>query len=173
MEALLEFVLNHSSLLHSGAFEGQNGSHARVLVGAPGTGKSFLLRHYAEVCELVFPSLVPVYITCDRWKDSNEVTLSVLQVAAQELKKRGLVQAEDIVGASSPGHLPLLVERVLTTNNRKLLLIVDELDMLYRLQPRGPYGDREAFAAASRSIDELAGLGDQTSGLVSAGPHRQ
>jgi hypothetical protein len=149
---LTEFLLDHVQGLSKPRGFPMNGVHARVLLGAKGSGKTTLLRHFVEVTEVLFPDVVAVYVSCTD-ADHEHLLLPV----ARHLARVGIIRHDgDVDVALKENKLHELVLGSLEQSCRKLLLVVDELDQLYRCVPE----DQEAYIPARRSLTSLACLGD-------------
>ncbi len=148
---LMEFLLQHLEGLSLGY--PTNGVHARTLVGAKGTGKSTLLRHFVEVVEALHPEVVAAYVTC-----TDSGTEHLLLPVARHLVHLNIIDSHSSVDAAVDGSkLHDLIMQSLYEKGKKLLLVVDEMDQLYRCIPQ----DAATFIPARRSLSSLASLGDR------------
>ena len=156
---LLSTLVHHCSQLAAGAYVGINGSSCRTLVGARGIGKSALLRAFARVAASAFPSVITLYVSgaglLDPSSSFHAAGLpSLLEAAAAE---RGVVLRGG--HASSNGGL----DDALSAHGLRLLLLVDEVDELYRV----PSEQRSARAHIMQTLGRLGSMGDSTTGLYS------
>lgn len=157
-QELIKALVLHSSRLHSNDFRGSNGSHARLLQGAKGIGKTTVLRAYVDLCEAAFPSVIAIYVSFNEIGASPFATRGLLDVVADTLRSRGVHVATD-----GREELKVAIARALLETDKRVLLLVDEIDELYRVAP----GDAAAFAAGFQSLSALAWMGDRTLGLFS------
>ena len=144
--ALLEVLVSHARALCDGAFKGSNGAPCRTLVGARGIGKTTMMRAFALVAASAFPGLLPVYLSGQgllmptHALQRAHLPALLGAIAARE----GL--AFDAVTLYSPG--------------KRLLLLVDEFDDLYRAPPSEPVLAHNVLA----TLEALKSLGDRTAG---------
>ena len=122
--ALLRELVTRARALAAGGYKGSNGGPCRTLVGARGIGKTAVLRAFALVAPSAFPSLLPVYLT-----------------------GQGLMQREHVLQA---GHLQAVLSAAAAQQRlpldrltklpagRRLLLLMDEFDDLYRAPASAP-----------------------------------
>mmetsp|Transcript_21959 Transcript_21959/g.32019 ORF Transcript_21959/g.32019 Transcript_21959/m.32019 type:complete len:167 (+) Transcript_21959:27-527(+) len=59
---LLTSVHNKCDLLTKNRFVGRNGSHARLVCGPDGVGKSTVLETYSKLCSNYYPDVLPIYV---------------------------------------------------------------------------------------------------------------
>lgn len=160
-QQILIALVHQASLLQQGRFKGSNGAHARLLHGPKGIGKTFMLRAFAAVCQEAFPDVIPVYITFgDKGLRASWLReLDIMEAVAKQLARHGVDVKTD--EDTSP---PVAVFEALERQGKKLLLLVDEIDQLYRVSPQ----DIE-FDSARSSLACLAFVGDRGgAGVVSA-----
>ena len=121
---LVSELVARASSLESGADIGHNGRPCRTIVGARGIGKTTLLQAFTYACKAAFPSLIPIYITAQDLGDQTcfkTVNLRQLLIAA--------ARAHGVEVDESRG--PLALKEALTAADRKMFIIVDEIDQLY------------------------------------------
>jgi hypothetical protein len=156
--ALTKGLVVHASMLSEGAFVGTNGMHARTIVGPKGVGKTTVLRQFVHVCEAAFPNVVPVYVSCNDMAASPLSHQSILRVVAGVLQDRGIISGETIAGATF--MLYQAVVTALRAAGKFVLLVVDELDELYRVAP----SDAGLWGCALVSLANLSSIGNFVTG---------
>ena len=147
--ALLRVLVSHARTLAAGLYNGTNGAHCRTLVGARGIGKSALMRAFALVAPSAFPSLLPVYLTGQ----------GILQ--PQHVLQADHLQSA-VAAAAAQQNVPFVALSNLPTG-RRLLLLVDEFDDLYRVPASAPTLVQNVLA----TLGMLGALGDRTDGNCS------
>lgn len=162
-QEVLRALLWQSARLAGGFFVDNNGAHARLLQGAKGIGKSTMLREFTYVCQTLYPSIVPIYITFNdvKRRDSVMRRMDIMEVIAEQLRLRGIPVAAD-GDIFSPLSVRVTEALAATARARggqplRVLLLVDEIDELYR----EPAGDENALSC----LGNLAYLGDRGTGL--------
>ena len=143
---LLRVLVDHARTLSAGYFKGINGAPCRTLLGARGIGKSALMRAFALVAPSAFPGLMPVYLS------GQGITHPLHALHAGHLQ-------DVLAAAAEQQHLPFNNVRMLPTG-RRLLLLVDEVDDLYRVSAVDPALARRVLA----TLGMLCRLGDRTDG---------
>lgn len=152
---LFEYLLEKTALLSRGAFLGHGAGASETLLGHRGIGKSTTLRAFAAAAPLVCPAVIPVYINF---------------VAGEGTASRVLLMPPLRRSVSSAGvHLPRGaslddVVTALEAAGKFVLLLVDELDVLYSLRVQPPAGDSQP--AAVETLWGLAALGDNPNGRI-------
>jgi hypothetical protein len=126
-------------------------------VGSKGIGKSTVFRSFCGVVPVLFPSVIPIYINF-----TKRPTNHLMSIIADKLKPYNI--SFDAYN-NNPENLHLFVQ-TLIDHNKYLLILADELDQLYRLNPFNP-SDLEEAKAARLTLNQLAYLGDQPTGRVS------
>jgi hypothetical protein len=160
-QQVMEALVHQASFLQANKFKGSNGAHARLLHGPKGIGKTHMLRTFTAVCQEAFPDIIPVYITFNEKSERDNVLRShdIMQVVAQQLAKHGIA-----VQADADTSVSVAVIEALEASGKKLLLLVDEIDQLYRVNSH----DVE-YDAARSSLSNLAFIGDRgNTGVISA-----
>jgi hypothetical protein len=144
---LLRVLVNHARSLAAGYYVGINGAPCRTLVGARGIGKSALMRAFVLVAPSAFPSLLPVYL------NGQDI------LNPQHVLHAGHLQSA-LAAAAALQDLPFCSLSALP-KGRRLLLLVDEFDDLYRV-PANRYPALAINVLTTLSL--LSGLGDRTDG---------
>ena len=148
---LMDFLVHQTTCLNGAAFT-RNGTHARTIVGAKGIGKSTVLTQFVRVAEAAFPNVIAVYAS---YSEPHYDDLMVPVV--KELVKRGVMDV-DWAGRVPDNELVALVLGALRQSGKRLLLVVDEMDQLYRVD----YAQNPDIAkAAYKTLGRLAALGDR------------
>lgn len=124
---LVGFLHDSCDALINNRYVGSNGSHARLIQGPKGIGKSFVLETFAEYCTQVYPNVLPVYLTFNdmRFKGDQLSQNTILEIIFDKMKKEGY-RVEDHAK-------PREISHILKENNKYCLVLVDELDQLYRV----------------------------------------
>lgn len=148
--ALTHFLLHHLSALHRGTFP-VNGTHARTIIGPQGMGKSTVLRQLVRAAEVVFPKVISVYVSFEVPR-LEECMVTV----ARHLVDRGVLGSCTVADAIRTDNLDDTIIDALHSQDRRLLLVVDEVDQLYRVDHAE--NPQEAYAAF-RTLGSLALLG--------------
>jgi hypothetical protein len=134
--------------LRGGNYVKKNGVATRVLVGAKGIGKTVSCRRFLDVGPTIFSELIMVYVNCEEISDSNHVLRRVSLSAAILAKIVPWWNILDILLCSSGSHALL---DWLQRKNKRMIIIVDELDELYKLGchdksiPHATLGNLQAF----------------------------
>ena len=143
-------------MLHSDGFKGKNGIQSSLIQAPKGMGKSTVLKSFKKVCPILFPKIIPIYISYDamRAEGSKLSEHCIANLIKWELEKQGI--------SILPGD-DILVDRIsaaLVASNRYVVLIVDEIDQLYKVTRT----DKEVCKIAHTSLYDLAALGNQCDG---------
>ena len=162
-EELALALASHARRLAAGAFIGVNGCPARTLQGAKGIGKTTMLREFAVAAEAAFPNVIVVYVS---FEGVTRVGMPLaasplLDVVTAALRDRGVdvdyVTPSDLARGY---HQGIQLSHALEDSGKFLLLLVDELDELYKVAPT----DAPLFRMANNSLAELQWLGTQSAG---------
>ena len=157
--AVLGVVLDHARELMRGGFRGRNGLPCRTLVGARGIGKTVILRAFALVAASVFPGLIPLYVSAA----SVQSPCTSFQVApldrfmALAALQRGAAGGGAGAGSSGAPSAPL--EATLRSQGQRMLILLDEVDQLYKLQPGSAAAENVLF-----SMGTLSDLAEEATG---------
>lgn len=141
--------------LSAGRYAGGNGTCCSTILGANGVGKTYSLLIFAEVASAAFPSVIVVYVSYNnvRLPGSPLQTATLLQAVYDTIKDR--------LPALQPTD-PCFANQLLDALSRagmKLLLLVEDVDELYRTQ---------VATSSHGTLAELALLGSQARGVVAA-----
>lgn len=149
--SLLHTLVSHTQQLALGLFRGSVGPACRTLVGAQGIGKTALLRSFSVVAASAFPGVMPLYVSGAGLSSpqSSFQTACLHELAKAALATRG-VRVEQRGGITA----------ALRAHNLRLLLLVDEVDELYRVSDKQPLLQTNVL----RSLGLLGSLGDGDSG---------
>lgn len=149
-------LLGQLKNLHDGKYRRTRGVCCSALVGAKGIGKTACFHAFTMLAKYIRPVIV-LYVTCNsvRTVGSRLAESSLACIIAHELAKQSISVVED-------NELSVCenVVRTLKQQNLKLLVLVDELDQLYKF-------DGYERPAVLATIHELAYFGDQPSGTMS------
>lgn len=156
---LLQVVMHHAGLLAGNKYEHVNGASCRAVVGAAGVGKTNLLRAFTLVCAVLFPKVIPVFVSClgIETPSSSFARADLHQLLFAAAREQGLA----LDGAQGKAHS---LTAALLESDRFIFLVVDELDELYRLRTSS---DPTVRRNALQTLYTLCQLGDNTSGRYS------
>jgi len=146
--SLIEELFRIGGVLNTGVAQGKTGTATRLVVGAPGLGKTTVLDAFAAIGPTVFEDLVVVRIDCTRLGDlfrSTELDEAVVEAVCAAL---------DVPrpSAASGVSASRVLEDLLETREKKLLLLLDESQRLY-----GSAGDEEGALKRQRALGFLDG----------------
>jgi hypothetical protein len=134
---------------------------SRTLLGPRGIGKSTTLRAFAAVAPLVFPNVIPLYISFISRAARSQPLMTTVAAA---LRDNGIrVDDESVDGVAD----------ALYAASKYALLLVDEIDKLYEAPlPPVPwmariFGAGPWLPPAVQTLHDLAHIGDHTSGRFS------
>ena len=82
---IVTFLGIHVEALNKGKFSGQDGVQCRLLTGARGIGKSATLREFTRLCALIYPSIIPIYISFEYIRYSPKLQRTALDDLLIEL----------------------------------------------------------------------------------------
>jgi hypothetical protein len=169
---LLDVLLEHGGMLQENAFIGSNGSHCRLLVAAKGIGKSTVFELFTSLCRAVYPDVIPMYISFNQISQSVFKSKDVVAVVADNLiEAKILSQTEwDTIGVKDSEPFEAITA-ALRRDDKRLFLLVDEIDQLYRA---GPSEIRSVMTAdectvtdsARRTLDGLSAFGNLRNGTI-------
>jgi hypothetical protein len=137
---LLRVFTQFAEGLRDGRFIGTNGPSSQCLVGLRGIGKTNFMRVFMAVCRIAYPSIIPLFVT------GVDILHSRSSFAVASLDELVFATA-----AQNGLHAATLHQlgRMLTSSKQQMLIVLDEIDQLYRV----PRDD----AARRRTIDETIG----------------
>ena len=121
--ALLRELTTRARVLAGEGFKGNNGAPCCTLLGPRGIGKTAVLRAFALVAPSAFPSLLPVYLSGQGIMLQNHVL------------QAGHLQGVLAAAAALQG---LAFEPPFHMAGRRLLILMDEFEDLYRAPPSAP-----------------------------------
>ncbi len=155
---LYDILLYKTRFLCEGRYRQKQGIGSAAIVGSKGIGKTTVLSSYVNLCQLVEPRVLPVFVTMNHIGTRNNPLRkhTLAENVINEVKRHGI----PVRSHGGQPHRELMV--AMRDTGKYLLLLVDELDQLYRLDPKTPAGE-----CANESLFELAFLGDQDTGLAS------
>jgi hypothetical protein len=150
--SLLDTLTGHSRALSAGAFVGRNGVACRTLVGPRGIGKTVVLRAFCAVAASAFPGVVPLYVTCE---GLARPTNSFHAAHLDDL----LVAAAAARGVDVGARRGAALGEALEAARQRVLVVVDEVDELYRVDAAQPRRER-----VLETLGVLGALGGGMSG---------
>lgn len=133
---LLTSVHNKCDLLTKKRFVGRNGAHSRLIQGPKGVGKSTILEAYAKLCTDYHPDVYPIYISFDELniKGSQSGERTIMELVKDQLSKVHGLKIDP-----AEGHIGPQIARALEAANKYVLLIVDEVEEVYRTSESNPH----------------------------------
>jgi hypothetical protein len=162
---LLEALVDHAGVLAAGAFKGSNGTACRMLVGLRGTGKTAMLRAFAAVAPSAFPDLTVLYLSCEGIEHSasplHAAPLGEWLRTAASARSSGVRAHLDAQQQHRRHPSPLNLDAALAASGHRVLVLLDEVDDLYRLSAAYP----AAVASVRDTLAHLGILGSSTTGL--------
>lgn len=148
-----------SNELDMDLYKGKVGIASGTLVGRRGIGMTTTLKNFMNVTPIVFPTIIPIYINYGNVLTNKYLwRRSILQIVADELS------SHDVRVADHKGDVFNQLKAALRKANKHVLLIVDEIDKLYEMNPQ----QCNWFNTLTASLGELALLGDDNSGCFAA-----
>jgi hypothetical protein len=130
---LILALTNYGDDLIHGKFERANGSHSRLIQGPKGVGKTSVLKSFEKLCPVLYPDIIPVYISFD---ETNENSASVITKDLREILIAHVNKALDIDVRTFDGkNLYEKLVNALFEKNKFVFIMVDEIDQLYRCLP--------------------------------------
>ena len=144
--------------LQEGSFAGRNGLATAVFVGTQGIGKSWMLRLFVSVCNALFPNLWAMYSTLDDIVDHPLSSTPLLETVKSRLFGHNIPDPD--------------LFTALAKSNRRLLLILDELDTLYKQDPDqhvGPSPSRNVYLDTLHNLNQFGNNSDGRVAVVLCG----
>lgn len=143
--------------LSTGRWQHGTGSHARALQAPKGVGKSVLLRSFTAVCQSVFPDVIPIYVSYAGFQtDETLQAKPIHEMVLDKLILHGVLNGDEVTGVN--------ISRVLQRSDKRLLLLVDEVDELYRVDDTP---DRKLANLAKACMGSLSSFANLSTGRVS------
>lgn len=152
---LLQTLLDYAADLAGKRCKGSNGGVHVTLTGVRGSGKTVMLQAFSLACNVVFPRVIPVYVTGRATLGSCFKPHDLLQVLIAAARAHGIV----VDHVSSLAALT----RALQEKDCRVLLIVDAIDQLYETTD----ADAELRRNVLESLGLLNALGDSADGVFS------
>jgi len=152
---MYNLIGNYLGNLVNNAYVNKRGVNSRIIVGAKGIGKTTVLSNFVTLAPIFFPQVIPIYITFNNiGVQGGPLTMTHLStVISNLLAKHGVYHNPRLDDSVMAKNL-----HALTNSRRYMLLMVDDIDQLYR-QGRN-------IDLYHSNIAELAYLGNQESGRV-------
>lgn len=154
-KSLYSKLISQSNALINDCFVNRQGESCLCLIGTKGIGKTTSLKTFVTLSKFVVPDLFAIYISFNNFLiDDALLSKTLLTVVMEVLEGLG-VNVRTIRDDES--HTGLHLVNVLLEQKAKLLLLIDELDQLYKVRER----------IALENLHELSYLGNQGTGTVS------
>lgn len=151
---IFDILLRQATNLHNNLYVGSRGEQCSTLVGAKGIGKSTCLQSFVNMAKLLVPDVYTIYISFNNVLSSGSVfdEYSLIGLILHELGNLNPSLSVTIPSAGSKDYLL----KLLVDNKLKVLLLVDELDQLYK-------SNRPSDV---KSLADLAAIGTQPTGRI-------
>lgn len=153
---IFRHLLEVTTKLQNGKWFGSDGAATCTLVGARGMGKSGSLRRFVDVCGVLFPNVLPVYVSYNRVTTSEMCDTTFSSLLCTELNKMGVVPDK---AQNKSDSLMTRIFRGLEKVNMYAFIVIDELDKLYKVR-------ESAVNKHYVHFDEIRTLGGPTAGRV-------
>ena len=151
---IFDILLGYANNLNANAYYNRRGENAITLVGTKGIGKTFSLQAFVKLCPYVVPNIYAVYVNFNNILSSEpEFNYSLITIISLQLRLLGVPvpeMDESVIGAKDN------LLNYLVASNTKILIVVDELDQLYK----------STRTISKITINDLAALGNQPTGKV-------
>eukprot|EP01038_Epipyxis_sp_PR26KG_P016994 gene16994-23340_t len=154
-KGVYDIVLFQALNLSRGNYVNRQGVQSSTMVGAKGIGKTTSLKTFAHICKYIVPNVCVVYISFNNILENkllSEKSLTIIVILT--LIELGVQITEPGPECISPGEY---LVKFLAINQMKLLLLVDELDQLYKSKSE----------ICLRTLHNLAYMGNQPTGTLS------
>lgn len=150
-------LIGHLKNLKEGKYVDTQGVCCSTMVGAKGIGKTACFKTFTKLAKYICPTVFVIYVSynCVGSEQSRLGSKSLARIIKEELISNN-IQVEE----NNQMSLSENVIEALEKANRYLLLLVDELDQLYKL-------DGSKYSSAEATIHDLAYFGNQPSGMIS------
>lgn len=147
-------LLAQSNSLVNDSFTNRQGENCITLIGAKGIGKTTSLKTFVTLSKYVVPNLYAIYISLNNIQiDKDLKDKTVLTVVLEMMKSLGFPLRD----RADEDHIGHYLVAILREQKAKLLLLIDELDQLYKSTDK----------VALLDLHELSYLGNQPTGTVS------
>eukprot|EP01138_Halocafeteria_seosinensis_P009591 gb/GECG01009801.1/.p1 GENE.gb/GECG01009801.1/~~gb/GECG01009801.1/.p1 ORF type:complete len:549 (+),score=50.16 gb/GECG01009801.1/:1-1647(+) len=131
-EEMVTFLQMHAGVLNEGYFKDKDGVQSRLLIGPRGIGKSTTLREFTRLCALIYPAIIPIYISFERIRYSRKLQETELDdLLIELLTKTGIDFGSDI---NQSEDKMFAIANTLKDNGKYCFLLLDELDEVYSLE---------------------------------------
>lgn len=154
-EGVYDILLSQAKNLSNGNYINRQGESSSTLVGAKGIGKTTSLKTFTHICRYVVPGVHVLYVSFNNIM-VNELlqTKSLTSIIFIKLRELGVQIPEPDLNCIS---LNEYLVQFFMDNNIKLLLLIDELDQLYKSTDK----------ICLKTLHDLAYIGNQASGTLS------
>ena len=155
-EGVYNILLSHAWNLSKGTYKNRQGESSSTMVGAKGIGKTTSLKTFTHICKYIIPDVHVLYISFNNilnhgWLCDNSLTSVIILLLAE------LGVHISLVTAKNEKSLNEYLIHFLQTHNMKLMLLIDELDQLYK----------STKDSCLVTLHDLAYIGNQASGTMS------
>jgi len=133
-----------------------------------GIGKTTTFQAFTDVCSVVFPSVVPIYITCLNLNAEHPLaTHALYRTILNNLQSRGYIQFDEADEGKTTQELLFAKLEHYPGGPLRILIMIDELDLLYMKDPKvTPQLCVTYSQNLHRVLTETGYLGEQKSGFI-------
>ncbi len=151
-------VLGYCKNLSDGFYVGKIGSSSTALIGPHGIGKTTILKSYVNFSPLMFNNIFPIYINYSNISGNSILqNHSLIELVIEHFQQHHTQRYR----ISQNDDLHFCLNELLIKDQKRALIIIDEVDKLYEV------GNVKYRPKTLKTLGELAGIGDDGSGLIS------
>ncbi len=155
-DQLYHSLIDTATELQANKFVDTIGIASYILLGPRGIGKTTSFRNFVQVVSIVCSDVIPVYVSyVDVLSEPILRSKTILEIVELQVNNFGVTSDQ------STEYVYLRLFDALTASNKRVLLIIDEMDKLFEVDPFL----MNWFETLTRSLGELAKIGDDASGL--------
>lgn len=163
-DAIIEDLLLRADRMTQGKFCGHNGTHTSLLQGPKGIGKTSVLKSFVEVSPVLYPKIITIYLSYDQLKATGSLLkeLTIAQLVERKLKAWNIIPTN--INNNDNNLDDVLLEKIvrsLQENDKYVMLIVNEIDQLYKVSKNS---GEKVLDTAQTNLYDLVYLGNQESG---------
>eukprot|EP01138_Halocafeteria_seosinensis_P001861 gb/GECG01001904.1/.p1 GENE.gb/GECG01001904.1/~~gb/GECG01001904.1/.p1 ORF type:complete len:541 (+),score=39.77 gb/GECG01001904.1/:1-1623(+) len=130
---MLQFLRRQAGSLNKGYYRNRDGVQSRLLVGPRGIGKSTTCRAFSRLCTILYPDVIPIYLSFEHLKYCEELqNTGIDEMIVEQLCRAGLQHDES---GNSKDHISTAI-RMLEKHGKRCQLILDELDEVYAMSDK-------------------------------------
>lgn len=152
---IYELLLAQSNNLIRDQYVNRQGECCVAMIGAKGIGKTTSLKAFVRLCQFSVPNLYAIYVSFNNVEEDIVLTSSLAEIILKVLSDDLSVPLPTRANRDYSSRLYLI--RCLKESCLKLILLVDELDQLYK----------STTQKALSTLHDLAYFGNQPTGCLS------